>query len=391
MPTAPTFSILVPTYNQAHFLAESLGSLLAQSDPDWEAVIVDDGSTDATPQELASWSARDPRFRVFRKENGGTASALNRGLEEARGTWILWLSSDDLFEHDRLEVVRNAIRSEPEARFFHGDYGVLDGDTLEWRRNVSDFSQGRAPAPPWQTIAFCGFNYVNGITIAIHRDVFARLGRFDLRYPWGQDFAFWLHASRTERLHFIDRSTVFTRTYATQATTSFPERGIFDSARACADLLNRNRLADLLPDLDWNDPVQACAAIEVCTRILIDGGAILVQAGLGRLLFERLVEAVGAVVAPQAAEELRARLYLMRGQSPAPVVGELWGVLQGAVGSSFAYAPTAPLDEMRRHAARLRDSGADAQAAKFDNYFKWLESKASAGVLGAGFEPAPAF
>jgi len=68
---APTFSILIPTYNQANFLAESIGSVLAQAYPNWEAVIVNDGSTDNTREVLDTIVPGDKRSRVFHKKNGG--------------------------------------------------------------------------------------------------------------------------------------------------------------------------------------------------------------------------------------------------------------------------------------------------------------------------------
>ena len=93
----PQFSILVPTYNHADYLAEALDSLLAQTVRDWEAIVVNDGSTDHTAEVLARYTAKDPRIKAFAQPNGGTAAALNRALAEARGTWICWLSSDDIF------------------------------------------------------------------------------------------------------------------------------------------------------------------------------------------------------------------------------------------------------------------------------------------------------
>src|SRR5436309_795558 len=102
----PFFSVLVPTYNQAHYVGQALDSLIGQSDPDWEAIVVNDGSTDGTAGILEAHRATDPRIRVIHKQNGGTGSALNEGLRHARGEWICWLSSDDLFHPRKLEIHR---------------------------------------------------------------------------------------------------------------------------------------------------------------------------------------------------------------------------------------------------------------------------------------------
>ena len=122
MEKTPFFSILVPTYNQAQYLGEALDSVLAQTDSDWEAVIVNDGSTDSTPQVLEQYAQKDPRFKIFHQENGGTGSALNMALKFAQGQWICWLSSDDLFETKKLEIHRQWINKYPEYKFFFSNF-----------------------------------------------------------------------------------------------------------------------------------------------------------------------------------------------------------------------------------------------------------------------------
>ncbi len=90
MSASPFFSIIVPTYNHAKYVGAALDSILAQTDPDWEAVVVNDGSTDNTPEVLARYAQRDSRIRVFHKPNGGTGSALNRCVKScARGMDLL--------------------------------------------------------------------------------------------------------------------------------------------------------------------------------------------------------------------------------------------------------------------------------------------------------------
>ena len=89
----PTFTVLIPTYNQANFLPAALDSLLAQTYSSWEAIVVNDGSTDSSETIAEAYATRDRRIRFFNKMNGGTASALNEGLRHSKGDWICWLSS----------------------------------------------------------------------------------------------------------------------------------------------------------------------------------------------------------------------------------------------------------------------------------------------------------
>ena len=96
-------SIIVPCYNQAHYLPEALGSVLAQTYPHWECIIVNDGSVDNTEEIAQQWMEKDGRFRYIKKENGGMSSARNAGLKAASGEYIQLLDADDLLETDKIK------------------------------------------------------------------------------------------------------------------------------------------------------------------------------------------------------------------------------------------------------------------------------------------------
>ncbi len=92
----PRVSVLMTTYNGARFLAESIDSVLAQSFTDFELVVVDDASTDATPSILAGYA--DPRLRVIRNPvNLGVVGARNRGFADLRGVYVATIDHDDLW------------------------------------------------------------------------------------------------------------------------------------------------------------------------------------------------------------------------------------------------------------------------------------------------------
>jgi len=95
-------SIIVTCYNQARYLPDSLGSVLAQSYPYWECVIVNDGSPDNTEEVAQEWLAIDDRFRYVKKENGGLSSARNAGLRVAVGEYIQFLDADDILEKNKI-------------------------------------------------------------------------------------------------------------------------------------------------------------------------------------------------------------------------------------------------------------------------------------------------
>nr|WP_315252783.1 glycosyltransferase family 2 protein [uncultured Flavobacterium sp.] len=100
-------SIIIPCYNQAHFLDETLQSVLSQTYSNWECIIVNDGSPDNTEAVAKVWAEKDSRFIYFAKQNGGLSSARNAGLKVAKGDFIQFLDSDDILGNEKLEVSVN--------------------------------------------------------------------------------------------------------------------------------------------------------------------------------------------------------------------------------------------------------------------------------------------
>ncbi len=101
---APLISVVLPVYNGEKYLAESIDSILSQSFTSFELIMIDDGSTDHSPQILRKYEQSDPRVRVVVRENRGLATTLNDSIDMARGTWIARMDQDDIslsyrFEH----------------------------------------------------------------------------------------------------------------------------------------------------------------------------------------------------------------------------------------------------------------------------------------------------
>lgn len=350
----PRFSVLVPTYNQAQFLPAALDSLLAQTEPDWEALVVNDGSTDATAEVMARYARRDRRIRAFHQPNGGVASALDRGLEEARADWICWLSSDDLFLPEKLSVQREVIEADPSLRFLHTDFRVL----LDESQRIVPSSVHPAtfiPPTPEQVIRFLQVNYVNGISVAVHRAVFDRVGGFDPGYRCGQDFDLWLRASARYRSRFVPRATCVTRVHAAQGTAVFGEAGIYDSARAGAAFLARHRLEDLFPAVDLSQPAEAQQALVAALGVVFDPQAYLTACGLQALLVGRLQEWVAGLPG--------ARRHALVAQTRKVLLGaghqqlaDLLATL-GAVPPGFRFRAPDPVSLLERHVERLAQGG----------------------------------
>jgi len=109
-----SISILIPVYNAAATLEETLTSLRAQTEPTWELIAVDDGSTDRSAEILADYASRDPRIRLIRRAHKGIVNALNSGLAHCRGDLIARMDADDLCMPDRLRRQRCFLDAHPE-------------------------------------------------------------------------------------------------------------------------------------------------------------------------------------------------------------------------------------------------------------------------------------
>ena len=115
---SPKISVIVPVYKTEKYLPECIESILAQTFPDFELILVDDGSPDNSGKICDDYATRDSRIRVFHKENGGVSSARNLGLDNARGEWIAFVDSDDTVGEKYLEHLwgGNADSAGPDAR-----------------------------------------------------------------------------------------------------------------------------------------------------------------------------------------------------------------------------------------------------------------------------------
>lgn len=105
---SPLISVIIPCYNAAPWLHRSLDSVLAQTYTHWEALLIDDGSTDDTSEILEEYAKKDARFRVFHQPNAGPSAARNKGIHEMQGEWMTWMDADDTILPTHLENLEAA-------------------------------------------------------------------------------------------------------------------------------------------------------------------------------------------------------------------------------------------------------------------------------------------
>ncbi len=113
---APRVSVIVPVYNGEHFLAEAIDSILAQTYPSFEIIVVDDGSTDRTREIALSYQSVHYLYQV----NTGTAAARNRGIQIARGEYLGFLDADDVWMHEKLSIQMAAFEADPGLEIVSG-------------------------------------------------------------------------------------------------------------------------------------------------------------------------------------------------------------------------------------------------------------------------------
>jgi glycosyltransferase involved in cell wall biosynthesis len=195
------FSIIIPTFNRAHLIARAIESVTNQDFPDWEMIIVDDGSSDTTGDVVRIFSERDPRISYHYSENQGAAAARNLGSSFASGRYFTFLDSDDEYLPGHLRIREEMLSRVPAIELLHGGVEVI-GDPL-----VADCFDPSNLVP----ISEC----VVGGTFFVRRDLFKRLGGFS-DIPYADDTDLYARAKELGALiEKIDNPTY--RYYRTEA------------------------------------------------------------------------------------------------------------------------------------------------------------------------------
>lgn len=127
----PIVSIVIPVYNGANYMKEAIDSALNQTYPNCEVIVVNDGSNDNGATEKIALSYGD-RIRYIKKENGGVATAVNRGIKEMKGEYFSWLSHDDYYYPQKIEKQIEAIeKSGDKTAIAHSNFDFLNMTTGE--------------------------------------------------------------------------------------------------------------------------------------------------------------------------------------------------------------------------------------------------------------------
>ncbi len=216
--TLPKVTVIIPVYNGTDYLHEAIESVLFQTYPNQELVVVDDGSTDQTWTVIRSYG---DHVRGIHKENGGVASALNCGIRKSTGDYIAWLSHDDLFLPDKLERQVEFLRQFQQFKVSYTDYYVIDEDGKILREVETPWY------PRLDAIrALFGRVYMNGSTMLIERSCFEKVGLFSERLRYTQDVEMWLRLLRHFEIGRVGEKLGKQRIHSGQGSLNFEKHTI---------------------------------------------------------------------------------------------------------------------------------------------------------------------
>jgi len=251
----PTVSIIIPTYDYAHVIAQALESVRSQSYEKWECVVVDDGSTDNTEEVVALYSKQDPRIRFIRQSNQRQAAARNTGIRNSAGAYLQFLDADDLIEPRKLELQVAYLEQHPEVDITYSGVRYFTSDNLSERLLSRQYSSWEDAGAWMPEISGEGKSILpsllrNNIMVVnsplIRRRAVDEVGLFDVGLTPVEDWDYWIRCAAkglTFRFDDFEEARALVRAHQMSASLNQPRM-------LRATLRMRRKLAALLIDKD---------------------------------------------------------------------------------------------------------------------------------------------
>ncbi len=195
----PRVSVVIPTYNYARYVPEAVDSVLAQSFEELEVIVVDDGSTDQTAEILRAFGGQ---LRDIRQEHRGLSAARNTGIRAARGQYVAFLDSDDLWLPEKVSLQVARLDAEPEVGLVYGETLFFDDSTPATLTLHSHF----APHPSGRILSWLvRENVIPSPTPMVRRELFERVGLFDETLSACEDWDMWIRIARVCEIAYVNR------------------------------------------------------------------------------------------------------------------------------------------------------------------------------------------
>ena len=225
-------SVLIPSYNTARYIREAIDSVLAQDYPNKEVIVIDDGSTDETIDILGEYGSV---IKVLQQQNQGAAVARNRGIEAAQGDYIAFLDSDDVWLPGKLSTQIAYLEAHP-------DIGLIYSRWKAWKPDEQgQFVLPEIPGMPhsrtddaqpelkpegsgWLYNRLLFSSLLHTITVVARRSLIEQVGGFDPDLKRGQDYDYWIRASRHTPIHQLDQVMALYRLHGNGCIRKWPDR-----------------------------------------------------------------------------------------------------------------------------------------------------------------------
>lgn len=178
------FSVIIPLFDKGSYLSETIRSISAQSFSDFEIIVVDDGSTDDSSNQVRAMN--DPRLRLMSQDNAGPGPARNLGCESARGEWLAFIDADDVWAANHLAVLRDLILSAPDCNVVATTSRQFDDSQIFPAQMANQDVIHRV-----DYLADGGERFVHTSSIAIRKATFFEIGKFGAFFP-GEDTELWV-------------------------------------------------------------------------------------------------------------------------------------------------------------------------------------------------------
>lgn len=230
-------SVITPFLNAEAYLEQAIASVQAQTFGDWELLLVDDGSSDASPQMAAAAAAADPRIRVVAPDPArrGAAAARNRGMDAARGRFIAFLDADDLFEPTKLAFEMDMLERAPQAAWVYGPtLWWWEGENPRtWTETMRRFAGRAHPAPALFNAVLLGQRGDVPCTCAvlIRRSAIEEVGGFEEEFALYEDQSLWAKLMLRYPVYVADKFQSRYRQHPDSTSNKAAEGGDYDRYR----------------------------------------------------------------------------------------------------------------------------------------------------------------
>jgi len=266
--TAPLVTVAMAVRNGAQFLAESVESILGQTLRDLEVIIIDDHSTDETPEILAGYEKDDPRLRILRGAPQGLVYARNLGCRAARGRYLAIMDADDVSLPDRLESQVATLESRPRLGALGGAMEHIDSAGRPI--GVKRYPTGNAALQKALLEGCC----IPQPAVVLRREAYEDADGYRQAFPPAEDYDLWLRIAESWEIANLPDVVVRYRVYAEQTSSRKAGDRVWSTAAACASaVLRRWTGTDPMAGVDRITPellLKLCAEVLAAKAGLLD-------------------------------------------------------------------------------------------------------------------------